>query len=143
MLKAVWLSLSLCCLPALPQPGPNANVDSVVASPGPCDDFYQYACGPWLDANPIPKQEAAWGRFDELNERNTAILREILENSRAPEPGRSVTTRQIGDYYEACMNTSLIDQRGTAVLDDEMARISRIDSAKSILAEGLACTPRV
>jgi putative endopeptidase len=135
MLKAVWLSLSLCCLPALPQPGPNANVDSAVASPGPCDDFYQYACGPWLDANPIPKQEAAWGRFDELNERNTAILREILENSRAPEPGRSVTTRQIGDYYEACMNTSLIDQRGTAVLDDEMARISRIDSAKSILAE--------
>lgn len=111
------------------------GVEPSVEGPSPCEDFYQYACGPWLAAHPIPKEEVVWGRFDELAERNTAVLHEILENARPAGGGRSTVTREIGDFYEACMNTSLVDRRGTSVLDDELARISHVDSAKSLIAE--------
>ena len=32
-----------------------------------CTDFYQFACGGWLAANPIPADRPRWGRFDELS----------------------------------------------------------------------------
>src|SRR5205814_5051216 len=52
----------------------------------PCTDFYAYACGKWKAQNPIPADRSEWGRFDELEERGEAIIRNILEKS-APGAG--------------------------------------------------------
>ena len=32
----------------------------------PCTDFFQYACGKWTKANPIPADQAGWGTFNKL-----------------------------------------------------------------------------
>ena len=32
----------------------------------PCDNFFQYACKKWNDANPIPPDQAGWGTFNSL-----------------------------------------------------------------------------
>ena len=49
-------------------------------------DFYQYACGGWIKANPIPPDQSRWGRFSELEERNREVLRQILEEAAKPDP---------------------------------------------------------
>src|ERR1700733_6924776 len=89
----------------------------------PCGNFYQYACGGWMAANPIPNDRSRWGRFDELQEHHRVILQSILENAMAPKPGRSVVEREIGDYYAACMDQTAIDERGLAVLKEDLDRI--------------------
>jgi putative endopeptidase len=89
----------------------------------PCGNFYQYACGGWMAANPIPNDRSRWGRFDELQEHNRVILQSILENAVTSKPGRSVVEREIGDYYAACMDQTAIDERGLAALNGDLDRI--------------------
>ena len=79
-----------------------------------------------MASHPIPPDESRWGRFNELQERNYQVLRDILEKD----------TGQIGDYYTACMDVAAINRKGIAPLKPELDRIAG-------LADKMAITPEV
>src|ERR1035437_9944666 len=43
----------------------------------PCENFYRYSCNGWFKRNPLPADQAVYGRFTELAELNRVHLKEI------------------------------------------------------------------
>jgi len=110
------------------------DLKSIDPSVNPCQNFYQYACGGWMKANPIPPQYARWGRFNELAEHNQTVLREILADSSAHRD-RSATDQKIGTFYGSCMNETAIDKAGYTPIKPALERIQALTSKADLPAE--------
>jgi putative endopeptidase len=99
----------------------------------PCEDFYQYACGNWRKHNPIPSDQARWGRFNELAEYNRQILREILEKASANDPRRTTVVQKVGDMYQSCMDEAAVNAKGAAPIKPELDRIAAIKNKDQLV----------
>src|SRR5579864_7529673 len=119
--------------PAATPSVPSFDITAMDKTIDPCVDFYKYACGGWMATNPIPPDQARWGRFDELQERNRDILHDILEKASAPDPKRSAVLQKIGDYYAACMDESRANSLGVKPIEPELQQIAQIKSKQQMI----------
>ncbi len=93
----------------------------------PCTDFYQFACGAWIENTPLPADRLSYGRMQEVQDRNFAILRRILET-----PGAKGDLLKASDYYAACVDTATIEARGLEPLKPLLARIDSLSSREQL-----------
>jgi putative endopeptidase len=98
----------------------------------PCVDFYAYACGGWKAKNPLPSDHARFSRFEELDERNTLVVRDILEKAAAPRADRSPLERRLGDFYGACMDEGHANQARLAPIAADLAAVDGMSSTRSL-----------
>ena len=116
--------------PTLPYT-PSLDVQAMDRTADPCVDFYQYSCGGWRTKNPIPPDQTSWSVYGKLYQDNLLFLRGILEQASTAQK-RDVVTREIGDYYGACMDETSAEKRGLAGLQPDLGAIAQLKSAKAI-----------
>jgi putative endopeptidase len=130
--------------PALPYT-PGLDPAAIDRGVEPCVDFYAFACGGWMKANPIPADESNWSVYSKLHDQNLSLLHQILEAAARAEPGRPAVEREIGDFYASCMDEAAIERQGArplAALAGEIAAMaSRDDLARVVAHLQLASEP--
>ena len=114
--------------PAEPKAPKSFDVTSLDRTADPCQDFYQFACGNWVKNNPIPSDQVRWGTFNQLAERNQWLEYKELEAASKPSPNRTPLEAKFGDFFGACMNKSLADEKGIKPLEPELKDIDDLSS---------------
>ena len=103
-----------------------ANMDQTV-SPGV--DFFRYVNGGWLAKNPVPPGYSRWGSFSEVEERNEAILQDILTTAMDdPNPVPGSNTQKLGDFYYTALDVEGRDKMGIEPLKPDLNKIEQISS---------------
>jgi putative endopeptidase len=134
--KAVLAALCLCPLGALAaEPAPNFNspngqyLDWLDRSVKPGTDFFHFANGSWLKANPIPPDRSEWGAYVALDLQNQRYIHDMVEKASqdtAAAPGSA--EKKVGDFYASGMDEKTIDEAGIKPLQLELDRIKNIGS---------------
>lgn len=109
------------------------RLDHIDAAAPPCEDFYRYANGRWLEATAIPDDEAAWGSFTEIRDRTNDALRAIVEEAAAAGAPRGSVTQQVGDFFASGMDEEAIERAGVEPIAPLLAGIDGLRDRSAIV----------
>ena len=108
-----------------------ANFDLTTA---PSEDFYQYACGGWMEANPLTPEYARYGIFDQLEKENNEKLKALIEElgSTAQKPGS--VGEKIQMMYALGLDSLKRNADGAAPIMEQLASINAVSDRKELSA---------
>jgi predicted metalloendopeptidase len=108
------------------------DLSAIDRSCSACVDFYQFADGHWLKTTKMPADKSYFGAFDTLADHNIDVLHGILNDVERTNAPNGSNKQKLADYYRSCMNTTAIDQAGTAPLSADLSAIDALTNLSGL-----------
>jgi putative endopeptidase len=111
------------------------NLDTAV---NPRNDFYAYACGGWMQKNPLKPEFARYGTFDQLRENNQQQLNDLIDELSKGQNSEGSVQQKVADLYNVGMDEATLNAQGKAPIVDELQAIAAIGSREQLAAKMVA-----
>ena len=103
-----------------------ANIDNSV---DPSVDFYDYACGGWMKANPIGDEYSRYGSFDALAENNKLQLKTLFEELAQSKQEQGSVGQKVRDLYLLGKDSARRNREGAQPVMADIAKIQNMKLA--------------
>ena len=113
---------TVAALAVTPRGVDRANLDETVK---PGDDFYDYACGGWMKANPLKPEYSRFGTFDQLAELNRQQVHDLIMGLDATKAAKGSNEQKIADLFALGMDSVRLNKEGAAPLKVDLEKINK------------------
>ena len=98
-------------------------LDKLDETANPCDDFYQFACGSFIEETVIPDDRTRTSMFSILGDKLDVQVRGLLEGEiKASDPKPFQMAKSV---FQSCMDKETIEVRKSNVLSMKTICVSR------------------
>ncbi|MBQ6709913.1 MAG: M13 family metallopeptidase [Bacteroidales bacterium] len=108
-----------------------ANFDNTTS---PSEDFYQYACGGWMEANPLTPEYARYGIFDQLEKENQEKLKVLIEELGSKPQAEGSVGAKIRMMYNMGLDSLKRNADGAAPVAGQLEAIKAVSDMKELSA---------
>lgn len=108
-----------------------ANFDNTTS---PSEDFYQYACGGWMEANPLTPEYARYGIFDQLEKENQEKLKVLIEELGSKPQAEGSVGAKIQMMYNMGLDSLKRNADGAAPVAGQLEAIKAVSDMKELSA---------
>ncbi|KAJ7582636.1 Metalloprotease [Mycena floridula] len=95
-------------------------LSSLDTSQDPCENFYEFANGGWLNSHPLPADKGDFGQFAALDQQNKQVIQHILESESSTSSFTTSYDEQIllklRNFYHSCLNEDKLAEVGSQPL---------------------------
>ena len=104
---------------------PLENLDTTAVAQ---NDFYQFACGGWMAANPLTPEYSRFGSFDKLALNNLEQVNGLIQEIAATKHEQGSVAQKIGDIYNLSLDTARRNVEGIEPVQATLREIAAIES---------------
>ena len=115
-----------------------SNLDTSVRA---ADDFFQYACGGWMQKNPLPAAYSRFGSFDVLGEENNKRINGILDELLHGIYKDGTTEKKLSDLYKLAMDSVRRNQEGVKPAMDFIQKMEQAKTKEQLFQIQLQMAP--
>ena len=102
------------------------DVNNMDKSVKPGADFYRYACGGWIDNNPLKPEYSRFGSFDAVAEANREQIKELILSLTKEKHEKGSVAQKIGDLYGMMMDSVRQNKEGITPIKADLKAIANL-----------------
>ncbi len=139
MKKLILLAFPIMVLSCAKQQTTGIDLSNLDTEKVAQNDFYHYACGGWMEKNPLTGEYSRFGSFDVVRENNREQLKGLIGDIAAKEHPQGTIEQKIGDLYNLALDTARRNAEGIAPVMpaiEELQKAERQDLSR-LLGESM------